>query len=118
MARARKGIFQDRFEADMKGVLASALAPYDRPIRVASANAQQTLIIEAGAGSAAEKRVATATSGAADRKRSIRRRGEVKRIIRDVAFTVIAMVAAFLIVNFLIVPHWGEIAEWFSHLFG
>ena len=115
---ARRGIFQEQFEADVRNVLSGALTPNDKPIRTASANAQQTLIIGQGDGYAAVKSVATVTSGTSERRGGRRRRGQVKRLILNVVFTIIAMVAAFLVINYLVVPHWGEVAEWLSHLFG
>ena len=114
---ARRGIFQDQFEADMGNVLAVALKPNDKPIRTASPNAQQTLIIDAADVSEPKKSVATATSGQSGRKRP-RRRGALGHAIIDVLITAIAMVAAFLVVNFLIVPNWDSITSWFGHLFG
>ena len=115
---ARRGIFQDQFESDMKRVLADALAPYDKPIPTSSSNARQTLVIEKGADDKPAKRIVTATSGKVERNRTRQRRGALKNTIRDVAFTIIAMVAAFLIINYLIVPNWSVFTEWFSHLFG
>ena len=113
----RRGIFQDQFEADMGNVLAASLKPNDKPIRTASFNAQQTLIIDAADASEPKKSVATATSGQSGRKRP-RRHGALGHAVIDVLITVFAMVAAFLVVNFLIVPNWGSIASWFGHLFG
>ena len=46
------------------------------------------------------------------------RRGALGHAVIDVLITVIAMVAAFLVVNFLIVPNWDSISSWFGHFFG